>query len=104
SRANTKGDDAAKGMNGEDPDMLRKDLLEVLKSLPKEAGEIEATAVTSWALALESTDEHCKRLTLRLAKNRRGPAGQWIPLMFSGRTGRIDDAPSRYAEALQEDR
>jgi hypothetical protein len=98
-RSNVKGEGSAQGMTGEDPDLLRNDGLEVLKALPKEAGEIEATAVTSWALAIESSSSSSRKLTLRLAKNRRGPVGQWIPFRFNGITGQIGDEPARYAAA-----
>lgn len=99
-RSNTLGENVP-GMDGEDPDKIRHAALEMLKALPKEAGEVEATAVTSWALSLEASDSRVKRLTLRLAKNRKGPAGQWLPLTFDGVTGRIADAPERYAEAAR---
>jgi hypothetical protein len=98
-RSNVKGEGSASGMTGEDPDLLRNDALEVLKALPKEAGEVEATAVTSWALAIEAASGQERKLTLRLAKNRRGPVGQWIPFLFNGVTGQISDDPGRYRVA-----
>jgi hypothetical protein len=108
-RSNTKADGGVQGMDGTDPDDLRFAPLEALKALPKEAGEVEATAVTMWALAQESynaeerteggTHERTRRLTLRLAKNRRGTPGQWLPLRFDGATGRFTDDPTRYSAA-----
>lgn len=96
--------DPLAGMDGRDPDLLRFASLEDLKALPKEAGEVEATSVTSWALSLErGNTTGPKRLALRLAKNRQGPDGQWIPLRFSGGSGRITEEPDRYAAAQTKD-
>lgn len=103
-RGNVAGKERAEGFAG-DPDELRFADLEALKALPKEAGEVEGTAVTAWVMALgETVEDNGERpLTLRLAKNRMGPAGQWIPFTFHGRTGRLEEAPKRYAAAADED-
>lgn len=100
-RGNVGGERAAKGMTGEDPDEIRFESLEVLKALPKEAGEIEATAVTAWAMALAETpdEDGARSMTLRLAKFRKGPVGQWIPLRLYGATGRIMEEPGRFVSA-----
>lgn len=104
-RANVKGEGAVRGLTGEDPDALRWDDLETLKALPKEAGEIEATAVTAWVVALGEKAENGRRpLTLRLVKYRGGMPGQWVPFAFDGATGRLEEAPTRYAEARVADR
>lgn len=104
------GEGAVQGMDGRNPDMLRQADLETLKALPKEAGEIEATAVTAWVIALGETPrtENGKPsgprpMTLRLAKNRYGIPGQWVPFDFDGITQRLTEAPSRYAIARRED-
>ncbi len=103
-RSNTKGLGAIEGMDGDNPDRIRRASIEDLKALPKEAGEIEATAVTSWALAV-SRDAYAgeRRLTLRLAKARQLPDGQWIPMRFSGSTGEMEDDTDRYVAARLED-
>jgi len=103
-RGNVAGKERADGFAG-DPDDLRFADLELLKALPKEAGEVEGTAVTAWVMALgEAVEDNGERpLTLRLAKNRMGPAGQWIPFTFHGRTGRLEEAPKRYAAAADAD-
>lgn len=104
-RSNTKGADAVEGLNGENPDALRRDNMEALKALPKEAGEIEATAVTAWVIALgERTSNGTRELALRLVKNRLGIPGAWVPFVFHGATGLLEEAPGRYAVALAEDR
>lgn len=105
-RTNTKKNaDAPEGLTGENPDALRRDNMEVLKGLPKEAGEIEATAVTAWVVALGEKSEHgTRRLALRLVKNRLGIPGAWVPFVFDGATGQLTEAPGRYADARAEDR
>lgn len=96
-RANVKGDGAVEGLGGDDPDKLRHADLETLKALPKEAGEVEATAVTAWVMSLGDKDTDGTRpLTVRLVKNRLGMPGQWIPFTFHGATGRLDETPTRY--------
>lgn len=104
-RANVKGEGAAMGMDGKAPDKLRFADLETLKALPKEAGEVEATAVTAWVVALGEKEENStrRRLALRLAKNRLGPAGQWIPFTFHGATGKLTEEPTRYATTPEEE-
>lgn len=98
-RANVKGEGAVPGLGGDDPDALRHADLETLKALPKEAGEVEATAVTAWVLGLGDRDaaNGYRPLTLRLVKNRLGMPGQWIPFTFRGATGELNEAPDRYA-------
>lgn len=97
-RANVKGESAVRGLDGKDPDALRFEDLETLKALPKEAGEVEATAVTAWVLALGETDTNGTRpLTMRLVKNRLGLPSQWVPFRFHGPTGRLEEEPARYA-------
>ena len=105
-RGNVKGENAAPGMDGTAPDKLRHADLETLKALPKEAGEVEATAVTAWVVALgEKAEQGGGRvLTLRLVKNRLGPPGQWIPFTFDGATGKLEEAPTRYASAPEDER
>lgn len=103
-RENVRGASALPGLDGGNPDELRLASVEALKALGKESGEIEATAVSSWALAVEATDAPTRRLTLRLAKHRKGPVGGWVPLTFDGLTGRLRDDPARYARAAEEDR
>jgi hypothetical protein len=85
---------------------MRKATLETLKAIPKEAGEIEATAVTLWAMASAqpAEDETKSRMTLRLAKSRMTRAGKWIPLSMEGFSGRLRDDPRRYEIAQQEDK
>lgn len=102
-RSNTAGKLSTPGMDGTDPDRLRKATLEDLKALGKESGEIEATAVTCWALSVGESDSGDRRFTLRLAKNRKGPAGQWLPFLFTGATGELRDDPERYRLAQVED-
>jgi hypothetical protein len=109
-RSNVKGAEGTPGMSGGDPDELRRADLEALKALPKEAGEIEATAVTSWAWAYASPEDDperprggAARVTLRLAKSRGGLAGQWVPLTFYGPSGRLVDARGRYDAAEEAD-
>ena len=85
-RSNTAGKLSTPGMDGTNPDNLRKATLEDLKALGKESGEIEAHAVTCWALSVGENDNGGRRFTLRLAKNRKGPAGQWLPMLFQGAT------------------
>jgi hypothetical protein len=103
-RGNVKGENAAPGMNGMAPDDIRKADLETLKALPKEAGEVEATAVTAWVVALGEDDTGGTRpLALRLVKSRLGAPGQWIPFSFHGATGRLEEAPGRYVPAKRED-
>lgn len=103
-RANVKGENAAPGMDGKAPDKLRLADLETLKALPKEAGEVEATAVTAWVLSLgEKEANGARRLTLRLVKNRLGAPGQWIPFTFHGATGKLEEAPKRYATTPAEE-
>jgi hypothetical protein len=101
----TAGASSVPGFDGKDPDLMRRASLETLKALPKEAGEIEATAVTSWAMASSpAKDGETKaRMALRLAKSRMTRAGGWIPLDMEGFTGRLRDAEQRYATAAQED-
>lgn len=100
-RTNVKGEGAVRGLTGEDPDTLRVNDLETLKGLPKEAGEIEATAVTAWVVALGERAENGRRpLTLRLAKYRGGMPGQWVPFSFDGATGLLEEETTRYAKAL----
>jgi hypothetical protein len=102
-RSNVKGENAVPGMDGKAPDALRKADLETLKALPKEAGEVEATAVTAWVMALGEKDIGYggeRALTLRLVKNRIGRAGQWIPFDFYGATGKLEEAPKRYFAPL----
>lgn len=106
----SKTEGAVQGMDGRDPDQLRLADLETLKALPKEAGEIEATAVTAWVIALGETprDDNGGKagprpMTLRLAKNRYGMPGQWVPFDFDGMTQRLTEAPARYASAREED-
>lgn len=103
-RANVKGDGKVDGLGGEEPDRVRFADLETLKALPKEAGEVEATAVTAWVLALGDKDatDGTRHLTLRLVKNRLGMPGQWIPFTFRGATGQLEEAPSRYTTAMEE--
>lgn len=98
-RSNVRGDDAASGMSGKNPDEIRFADLETLKALPKEAGEVEATAVTAWVLALgeRATANGVREMTMRLVKNRLGMPGQWIPFEFHGATGRLAEATDRYA-------
>jgi replicative DNA helicase len=109
-RSNVKGAEGTPGMSGGDPDELRRADLEALKALPKEAGEIEATAVTSWAWAKASEDDpdvpkgEGERVTLRLAKSRAGRAGQWVPLTFYGGSGKLEDARERYGAAEEADK
>ena len=100
-RANVKGEGAVPGLGGDDPDALRHADLETLKALPKEAGEVEATAVTAWVLALgdHDTADGSRPMTLRLVKNRLGLPGQWIPFTFRGATGTLEQAPDRYAQS-----
>lgn len=101
-RANVKkGENAVEGLNGKDPDALRHEDLETLKALPKEAGEVEATAVTAWVIGLgdRNASDDTRPLTLRLVKNRLGSPGQWIPFTFHGETGTLKEAPERYARA-----
>jgi hypothetical protein len=102
-RANVKGEGAVDGLGGEDPDKLRHADLETLKALPKEAGEVEATAVTAWVVGLGDKDTNGTRpLTLRLVKNRLGLPGQWIPLTFHGATGLLEESPARYRLAAEQ--
>lgn len=104
-RSNVTGQDAPAGMRGDDPDLIRGALLEQLKALPKEAGEIEATAVTSWAITTaEKGPGGVRAMTFRLAKNRKGPVGQWVPVRFWGATGRVSDDESRYSLAARTDK
>lgn len=104
-RSNVKGEGSVQGMDGTDPDKLRKENLETLKALPKEAGEVEATAVTAWVLALGERDENgARELTLRLVKNRLGFSGAWIPYSFHGATGALAEAPARYERAAMQDK
>jgi replicative DNA helicase len=103
-RSNVKGEGKARGMDGKAPDALRHEDLETLKALPKEAGEVEATAVTAWVMALGEKDTGyagARALTLRLVKNRIGRAGQWIPFNFYGATGKLEEAPARYSAPLE---
>lgn len=103
-RTNVSGKEKVAGF-GDSPDLLRRADLETLKALPKEAGEVEGSAVTAWVMAL-GEDEHGtgeRPLTLRLAKNRIGPDGQWIPFVFDGKTGALREAPERYAAAATQD-
>jgi hypothetical protein len=101
-RGNVRGDSAVPGLDGIAPDALRFAPLEVLKALPKEAGAVEAYAVTSWVLAGGEEDEHGRRpVAFRAAKYRGGSPGGWVPFTFDGPTGRLDEAPERYAEALE---
>lgn len=96
------GDRGVPGMNGKGPDELRHADLETLKALPKEAGAIEAYAVTAWVAALGERDVSGKRpMTLRLAKFRGGQPGQWIPFTFDGSTGRLEEEPARYGSGKQ---
>lgn len=110
-RANVASNDTkSKGMDGTDPDALRHEVLEALKALPKEAGEIEATSVTAWVIGLGDkvqgaggpTETH-RHLTLRIAKNRLGHPGAWVPFRFFGATGRLEEDPARYTAARQAD-
>jgi hypothetical protein len=104
-RGNVTGENAAPGMNGKAPDDIRKADLETLKALPKEAGEVEATAVTAWVVALGEDDTGGTRpLALRLVKSRLGLPGQWIPFIFHGATGRLEEDTGRYASAKEKDR
>lgn len=100
-RSNVKGQERAPGMDGRSPDKLRFADLETLKALPKEAGEVEATAVTAWVMALGEAEgaEGTRPLTLRLVKNRLGRAGQWVPFRFHGATGWLEEEPERYRTA-----
>jgi hypothetical protein len=101
-RANVRGADAERGMDGVDPDELRFANLEALKALPKEAGEVEATSVTSWVIAIESTPKEPMkgtRLAMRLVKNRLGPVGHWLPFRFHGASGRLEEDAGRYSTA-----
>lgn len=93
------------GFDGGNPDLMRRATLETLKAIPKEAGEIEATAVTLWAMASAQPrdGEQKSRMTLRLAKSRMTRAGGWIPLEMDGFTGRLRDDAGRYEIAEQED-
>lgn len=101
-RGNVRGDSAVPGLDGVQPDALRLAPLEVLKALPKEAGAVEAYAVTSWVLAGGEEDEHGRRpVAFRAAKYRGGSPGGWVPFTFDGRTGRLDEAPERYAAVLE---
>jgi hypothetical protein len=107
-RANVKksdnsGERVVPGLGGDNPDDLRNADLETLKALPKEAGEVEATAVTAWVVALGDKDaaDGSRPLTLRLVKNRLGMPGQWVPFTFHGATGRLEEAPSRYSATAQ---
>lgn len=103
-RSNVTGKEATPGMSGDDSDDIRWANLEDLKALPKEAGEIEAASVTAWALSLtRSEHDGPRRLTLRLAKARKLPDGQWLPLRFDGITGRISDDPTRYPPGRERD-
>lgn len=103
-RTNVAGERQVQGFGGA-PDELRRADLETLKALPKEAGEVEGTAVTAWVLAMGAPSDQSDRqpMTLRLAKNRAGPSGQWVPFDFIGRTGAITEAPERYAPAIKAD-
>jgi hypothetical protein len=109
-RGSVRGDSAVSGMDGQHPDKLRHEDLETLKALPKEAGEIEATAVSAWVIALGERDEEggelrgTRRLCMRLAKHRNGPVGQWLPFRFHGATGRLEEEPDRYASTPREER
>jgi replicative DNA helicase len=97
-RASTAGEGKVPGLDGKHPDALRKADLETLKALPKEAGEIEALAVTAWVMALgEKAQGGTRNLTLRLAKNRLGPPGAWVPFRFTGLTGQLAEDAGRYA-------
>jgi hypothetical protein len=88
-------------LSGENPDAIRFTNLETLKALPKEAGEIEATAVTAWVLALgEPQGDGTRPLALRLAKNRMGMPGGWVPFAFNGATGALVEAPTRYIKPM----
>jgi hypothetical protein len=99
-RANVASKERVPGFDG-DPDALRVADLEQLKALPKEAGEVEASAVTAWVMALgDDAGDGTRRLTLRLAKNRMGPQGAWVPFTFNGRTGALTEAPDRYEPAV----
>jgi len=103
-RTNVAGKEKIAGF-GSSPDLLRRADLEALKALPKEAGEVEGSAVTAWVMAL-GEDAHGtgeRPLTLRLAKNRIGPDGQWVPFVFDGKTGALREAPERYEAAARED-
>lgn len=104
-RGNVKGADAITGLVGGDPDELRHVDEETLKALPKEAGEIEATAVSAWVVALGPmrTDTGTRPLTLRLAKYRYGPAGGWVPFTFSPAAQRMEEEPDRYILARTKD-
>lgn len=99
-RSNVKGDGKVTAMSGDAPDTIRLMNLEELKALPKEAGEIEATAVTAWVIALKAEDVNgIRHLAIRLAKNRMGMPGAWVPFAFNGATGELTEDPSRYRDA-----
>lgn len=100
-RANVRGESAVPGLDGMQPDALRLAPLEVLKALPKEAGAVEAYAVTSWVLAGgEEAPDGTRPVAFRAAKYRGGSPGGWVPFTFAGATGLLTEAPQRYAEAL----
>lgn len=104
-RANVKGEGALPGLDGKSPDRLRHADLEALKALPKEAGDIEAAAVTAWVVAIgEEVRRGVYPFTLRQAKHRFGSAGQWIPFQFYGASGRLVEEPDRYATAAEAER
>jgi hypothetical protein len=102
----TAGKGHVPGFDGGNPDLMRRATLETLKAIPKEAGEIEATAVTLWAMASAQPKEgdQKSRMTLRLAKSRMSRSGKWIPLEMDGFTGRLRDDERRYDIAQQEDK
>jgi hypothetical protein len=104
-RSNVAGESSVPGMKGESPDKLRHADLETLKTLPKEAGEIENYVTGAWVLALgEEEDDGTRRLTARLAKSRYSSAGAWIPFLFQGRTGELTEDARRYATIDEEER
>jgi hypothetical protein len=96
-RSNVAGLERVAGFTN-NPDEIRYADLETLKAMPKEAGEVEGTAVTAWVMALGeiTTETGLRPLTFRLAKNRMGPPGQWVPFTFHARTGRLEEEPGRY--------
>ncbi len=101
-RGNVRGESAVQGLDGVQPDALQLAPLEVLKALPKEAGAVEAYAVTSWVLAGgEDAPDGTRPVAFRAAKYRGGSPGGWVPFTFTGATGMLKEAPERYAEVLE---
>jgi len=101
-RSNVTGENAV--LDAAKPDAIQKADLEALKALPKEAGEIETTAVTAWVIALgwEERADGTRAMAMRCAKQRYTTVGAWVPFAFDGRTGTMTEERSRYGALVTE--